>query len=316
MSTTILTVRDGVIVSWSDRYFKSLENNGRLYHGNGWTVNIKGGKIICHSQRRYADGVKVRHCRFDLADGTVGLAGGHVSKRYAYFRTKEFQDFLDIFSITAVVRSGPNRQFEGYYAPNGNRGLAGFRVFSDGEVIEDDRSTWSEADWQVPKGLEGCTPVRATVQGATWAIVDDMVHYGFRSHNFRILYTKKSVMGLKESLMSHPDVGPNAQQAERRQRLAALSGTEIRTLGDVLTAIGAVAEIPGLIIQPVDWDGIKETMQHLSNQGSGRYVFQFSQIFPSASYSLEYVDADGTHHFVRNLLKLKEENGTPDPPDV
>lgn len=109
---------------------------------NGWTCQIcPDGTVECNCSRDYWDGthsiryviqqngfakltlkvpgspVKTLRKGFvvpkgvKLLDGTIGLSGGNVDERYAYFREGSFQKFLDDHSITAVKREDPNRVY-------------------------------------------------------------------------------------------------------------------------------------------------------------------------------------------------------------
>ncbi len=114
MATTILTIKDGKVADYSDRYFYSLSEDGREYSGNGWDVTIKEGRngrpgrIICHAERAYSYGPAICHREFRLADGTLGLAGGNITSRYAYFRSDDFAQWLKENGIQAVRRQDPN----------------------------------------------------------------------------------------------------------------------------------------------------------------------------------------------------------------
>lgn len=117
MATTILTIKDGKVADYSDRYFCSLSENGREYSGNGWDVTIKEGRngrpgrIICHAERNYSYGPAICHREFRLADGTLGLAGGNITSRYAYFRSDDFTSWLKENGIQAIRRQDPNNTY-------------------------------------------------------------------------------------------------------------------------------------------------------------------------------------------------------------
>lgn len=91
MSTTRLTIQDGKITDYVDRYFESLSADGKKYQGNGWTVVIhnyyRGNqhRIICHAEQLYCNGQAVCHREFRLADGILDLAGGGIATRYVHF---------------------------------------------------------------------------------------------------------------------------------------------------------------------------------------------------------------------------------------
>ena len=117
MATSVLEIKNGKIVNHSDRYFHSLSEDGKEYSGNGWNVTIKEGRngrpgrIICHAERNYSYGPAVCHREFRLEDGTLGLAGGNITSRYAYFRSADFTGWLKENGIQAVRRQNPNTTY-------------------------------------------------------------------------------------------------------------------------------------------------------------------------------------------------------------
>lgn len=117
MATSVLEIKNGKIVNHSDRYFHSLSDDGKEYSGNGWDVVIKEGcngrpgRIICHAERIYSYGPAVCHREFKLEDGTLGLAGGNITSRYAYFRSDDFTSWLKENCIQAIRRQDPNSTY-------------------------------------------------------------------------------------------------------------------------------------------------------------------------------------------------------------
>ena len=208
MATTKLTIRDGKIVSRDDRYFISLSEDGKRYEGNGWTVIIKDGhkdrpgRIICHAERRYSDGPAICHREFKLADGTIGLAGGNIKLRYAYFRTKKFQEFLNRFGITAVKSLSPNMELKLFIA-YGACGASYVNIYTDGDVRHDfaDVEYGDPSKGENPSCYEG--HVRCIISNATWAIVARDVDWRNDRSYSCILYTMRDVMSLEKELMAH-----------------------------------------------------------------------------------------------------------------
>ena len=127
MATLKIQVKDSRFVSYSGtevNLFTSTKVNG-----NGWECNIDdNGNITCVAQQFYGD---VRHTiKFNIKkswiklilkvgnqmpkvlksyklegmqiDGVIGLPGGFIDKRRAYFRDAKFQEFLDEHELTAV----------------------------------------------------------------------------------------------------------------------------------------------------------------------------------------------------------------------
>ncbi len=255
MATATLTIKNGIIVSHYDRYFFSLSEDGKEYCGNGWVVKIKDsckgrpGRIICHAEREYSDGPAVCHREFRLADGTLGLAGGKIYSRYAYFRSEDFQKFLNKFGITAVKKEDPNQKFSGFSNCSG-LGTASQDVWSDGEIEWDyEDAPGSREIFEAPDANPNLYSgtVYHTVSGATWAIVETEEDYENNHNHAVILYTTvKNVMSLEKSLMAHPEIGPKAIQREKENRVWALNGTPIESLADVKVVLEKACRIPGI----------------------------------------------------------------------
>lgn len=252
MATATLTIKNGQIISHYDRYFDSLSENGKEYWGNGWHVQIKDGRkdrpgrIICHAERKYSDGPAVCHREFRLADGTLGLAGGNIYSRYAYFRSEEFQKFLSKFEITAVKKEDPNAEFD-FFTAYGPYGSAGGNVWTDGDV------KWDSSDVEYGDPELGESPscydgyMHCVISGATWAIVMTNVDWKDEHCYSSILYTtKKNVMSLEKTFMAHPKLGSKAIQREKESHIWALSGTLIESLEDVKAVVGKACRIPGI----------------------------------------------------------------------
>lgn len=183
MATTSLFIKNGRIEDYCDRYFHFLSEDGKKYRGNGWTVTIKDsqggrtGRIICHSEREYSDGRAVCHREFKLADGMVGLSGGNVHSRYAYFRSEKFSEWLEKNELQCVIRSDPNRVYLSSN-PYGSVWSHGLAIKTDGKV-----------DWEKN---------RYEVSSATFAIVRRHYCDGVSWHKEPgVLYTEeKDVMSL------------------------------------------------------------------------------------------------------------------------
>ena len=189
MSTVRIKVENGNIYGLDGHPY------GKSFMENDWTVTIKDGhngrvgRIICHAEREYADGIAVCHREFKLADGVVGLAGGNIYDRYVYFRSRDFQDFLEKHGITAVKHENPNQEFSGFSSCSG-RGEATITVESDGKV-----------DYDFESSSDATGFAYYTVSGATWAIVTVSNYYGDNRNYARILYTDvKNVTALDSVL--------------------------------------------------------------------------------------------------------------------
>jgi len=199
MATLRFKIEDGKVVDYDGRYFESISKDGLKAVGNGWEVTIRPatkkrpGRIIAHCERMYSDGLATCHREFRLEDGTLGLAGGNVYDRYAYFRKASFQQFLDEFGITAVKKEDPNQEFVGFAAYSG-WGSAYISVKTDGQVESNYEDTPGSRDYfEAPGANPNLYTGHETykVSGATWAIVETEEDYR-DNHNFsRILYTQE-----------------------------------------------------------------------------------------------------------------------------
>jgi len=140
MSTLRLTIMNGEFVQVN---MKDAEwFNSKCIRANGWRCMIKDdGTLICDTKQEYEDGfhtMKYRITRLGYEQltlkvpgkeevwlktgyvtskgvrfnsGVVGLTDGEIDKRRTYFRTIEYQNFLNEHGITAVKHEDPNRLF-------------------------------------------------------------------------------------------------------------------------------------------------------------------------------------------------------------
>jgi len=178
MATSKITIVNGKIVDYSDRYFHSLSEDGREYSGNGWDVTIREGRngrpgrIICHAERNYSYGPAVCHREFRLEDGTLGLAGGNITSRYAYFRSAGFTNWLRENGIQAVRRQDPNCTYRSSNPVSD--------VWSHDLIIDTDGKTEYSEDLK-----------SITISGATYAKVAQRYCDGIGWHTRpAILYTE------------------------------------------------------------------------------------------------------------------------------
>lgn len=224
MATLRFFVKEGKVVDYAGRYFDGISEDGLKAVGNGWVVTIcpatkrRPGKIIAHCEREYSDGTATCHREFRLQDGTLGLAGGNVRDRYAYFRKASFQKFLDEFGITAVKREDPNQAFTGFAAYSG-RGSAEQNVETDGKVdwhyIDDPGSReYFESPGGNPNLYRG--EETHTITDATWVIVETREHYGDNHNYAKILYTQvKDVTSLAPKLRRRKAVEQRKAEVEK-----------------------------------------------------------------------------------------------------
>lgn len=269
MATLQLIIEAGKVVDHNGVYFESISENGLQAFGNGWEVTIRPatkkrpGRIIAHCERMYSDGPAVCHREFRLEDGTLGLAGGNVYDRYAYFRKASFQQFLDEFGITAVKREDPNQDFTGFSAYSG-AGNAYQNVESDGKIAwgyEDEPGSreYFERPGNNPNLYRGMETHAVT--GATWAIVERKEDYRDNHNYSKILYTlTKDVTSLAPELR---------RRKERKEKIArveqAMNGgskrfdtaLQMRTFVEGLAGSFPLtpAEQPGEVVrEPGRWD--------------------------------------------------------------
>lgn len=127
----------------------------------------------------------------ELSDGLIGLSGGPINKRYAYFRDGSFQKFLNELGISAVKHVDPNKTYTIRNAWYGG-GECTASLTTDGETTKVDTDygrtdRWEESSPGGTSASECNTEVEVT--GATWAIHAQSQHEGDSHNCFRILYT-------------------------------------------------------------------------------------------------------------------------------
>ena len=208
MATLKLKLENGFFAGSNGVYLQSLTPTE--VSGNGWDCRIhENGMIECICAREYADGVhsiryaiqpngfakltlrvpgqrdKVLKKGFvlrrgeKLSNGTLGLAGGHVDCRYAYFRNESLTAFMEKYGLTAISREDPNQVFELRHVDDG-RGTCRCVLTTDGS---------SEY-----KGAELFERINGSYQSyevtnASWAIVEKRQWEGDNKNYSRILYT-------------------------------------------------------------------------------------------------------------------------------
>lgn len=249
---------------------------------NGWECFInKDGSIMCQAVRIYANGehriryvilpngfarlsLKRPHAKDRtvkkgfvipkgaiLSDGIIGLSGGNIDERYAYFRDSIFQKFLDKFGITAVKNENPNQS---YLSHNGHAQ----QLITDGNVkwCYDYGSASGRTDSDNNLYLGKTYPA---VTGASWVIIENNGNYYDIHNNFRILYTSvKNVLDLEEQLMKNPVLSKYALSKEQSERLNRLNGKEINSIADIKSVIAEVLSIAPKMYSTVDNEKILE----------------------------------------------------------
>lgn len=248
MATLKMRIEAGKVVGHEGRYFESISEDGLKAVGNGWEVTIRPaskkrpGRIIAHCERMYSDGLATCHREFKLQDGTLGLAGGNVYSRYAYFRTADFQKFLSEFGITAVKREDPNQVFSSFCAYSGS-GSANQTVETDGKVewnYEDAPGSreYFEAPGANPNLYEGTETHK--ISGATWAIVETRENYGDNHNYAKILYTL-----LKDASSIAPELRRRKEREERIERVDKALGYKVKSFESMAQMRAFVEELIG-----------------------------------------------------------------------
>lgn len=309
MATVKVALENGFFVSTNDCYEWLVEPTHVM--ANGWDCVIKeDGTIQCDAVRSYSDGehsiryviqpngfgkltlklpnsrvktlrkgfVVPRGCK--LSDGMIGLAGGHIDNRYAYFRDSSFQKFLERLGITAVKHEDPNQEYMGFchYSAAGE---ASQEVFSDGEV------SWRYQDapgsreyFESPGGnpnLYSGTSFQ-TVKGATWAIVEDRCTVN-NSHRYsRILYTKvPNVKELESSLMQVHAIAETAMKMGKVEALKALGGRSVLSLTDITSVIADAQGITPKMALCLDEEALIISM--LTSLNGEHFTVEVEQVY-------------------------------------
>lgn len=219
MATLNITIENGFFVKHNGIYVKSIEPTHVV--ANGWDCTIREDcSIVCSATREYSDGthsvryaiqkngfakltlkkpgeklktikkgfVIPRGCQ--LSDGTLGLSGGNIDTRYAFFRDSVFQKFLNEHDISAIKRENPNRLFTLRNAEYGG-GNCHSIILTDGVVhslqLDSGRSDQWRKEFPSTCAYEG--EITVSVTGATWVLHKQSQHERNRSNCFRILYT-------------------------------------------------------------------------------------------------------------------------------
>ena len=229
MPIVTLTVKDGIFTGVHGVDIVTEKSTNHVV-ANGWTCDIlEDGSIHCVASKDYPDGERsmVYHIRPDgfsrqslrepgknpqnirkgfviprgtrLA-GTIGLSSGEISKRYVFFRTEEFQNFLDKHGITAVSYRDCKQYFQ--YELRHARyagGVCKMKLETDGvvEKVSEDHTQTEIFKQQHPDMQEYLWYETLGVQNATWVIVTKTQHEGDWNVHARILYTSRNPLTLK-----------------------------------------------------------------------------------------------------------------------
>lgn len=176
--------------------FSATKQNPVVIHT--WKVwkNHKG-QIVCLS---HSKANPRRVWVFPFQPGRIGFYNG-TDNAYAYFRPKHLQDLLDEFGITKIVRQDPNREYQLRRAKYGG-GRSEAEIYTDGkaELVEIDygRTQYWEQMYPGTSAWESWQTFR--VEGATFAIVDQIYDECGTYSRTKIIYTLEDIFNLKEKI--------------------------------------------------------------------------------------------------------------------
>lgn len=221
MATLTIRIENNFFVGTNGIKIRSIEATHVV--ANGWDCNIhEDGTIECISKKVYSDGVhsmryiikqngfakltlkapgkKLKTLRkefvipkgYKLSNGMLGLAGGKIDLRYAYFRDGNFQQFLDDHGISAIKHVDPNKDYLLRNALYGG-GDCKSSLYTDGQkqLLSTDLGR-SDKWFEETHGMTSATECEKLIEvtGATWALHRQSQHEGNRGSNcFCILYT-------------------------------------------------------------------------------------------------------------------------------
>ena len=224
-----LTVKDGIFTAVHGVGLVE-EKSAKHVVANGWTCDIADdGSVHCVATKEYADGPwsMIYHIRADgfarqtlrepgknprtlqkgfvvergtKPEGTIGLSSGEISGRYVFFRTVEFQNFLDEHGITAVsYRDVKTRALYNLRHARYAGGVCKMMLETDGiiESVREDHTQTEIFRQQRPGTEEYLWTEALAVQNATWVIVTKTQHEGDWNVHARILYTTRNPLTLK-----------------------------------------------------------------------------------------------------------------------
>jgi hypothetical protein len=157
-----------------------------------WTVTKSGNQIVAKSSSR-AKGKD--EYRFPFKEGVLFFYNGN-DKKYAYFRSSEFQEFFAKHGISAVKREDPNQTFS-VRSHNGGAGHIGYSIRTDGEVREERTGgQYDNVDYEIGNACYD-SKYLLHVTGATWVILSTSTHYRDNHSSASVLYTLQRVEELE-----------------------------------------------------------------------------------------------------------------------
>jgi len=307
--------------------------------GNGWDCSIReDGSILCEAIRNYSDGVhsmryviarngfakltlkiegqpiKTLRKGFvlsrgsKLTDGTIGLSGGYVDGRYAFFRDADFCRFLDKFGITAIKNEDPNRIFRVRNARYGG-GECHSSLISDGVITEIGYDSGRTEGWRDSNhgtcAYEGETSYSIT--GAKWAIHSQNQDEGDCHNHSRILYTQvKNVLELENSLMDNDELAQYALKRVQARQLKELDGKKVSSFDDIKKVIDSIVQIaPKMVVEDVNKEKAEEFFRSFDHLEDTEFfyisVWGPMPCNPRTEYEISVRCGDGCSHHLRVL---------------
>jgi hypothetical protein len=292
---------------------------------NGWDCEVlSDGTILCQASRVYSDGEhsvrytikpngfgkltrklpgkKIETLRKGFVvpkgekptDGTIGLSGGNIDSRYAFWRGSELTWFMEYFHLTAVKFQNPDGEYVVHNSRYGG-GEAKYTINTDGEVETGDieSTNWGYTS-SCYKEL-----VHKKISGASWVLVDNDIREGDYISWTRILYTQERSIGkLWGLLWNNQDVRRyvlvRQQVAELDERL---NGRLISSTADVEGAIReALSIVPGFEAK-ADTEKVEAYMAQFPTEKGKHFFLKVWGIMPGdrARLLLEWGDPNGSH---------------------
>ncbi|MBE5819542.1 MAG: hypothetical protein E7310_01760 [Clostridiales bacterium] len=228
MAVLEVTIKEGKFVQTNNIKVEEFSDN--YVRGNGWEAFITpNGRIKCQaiqkdendiehkiyyvintrgsSWLRYKKGINppillkrgyVVAKGESIKNGTIGLSGGSIQKRYVYFRNEALQNFLMEYGISKINRLNPNRIYQGYLIYNDNEKYYS-TIITDGE--EEIISNTPNEKERLTKSLATSKALfvgseKTSVKNATWVLQIIQKKLGEECQIYRILYSLESFKDL------------------------------------------------------------------------------------------------------------------------
>jgi len=158
-----------------------------------WELRKEGKKIVALSSSR-AEGAD--RTVFPYREGFLFLYNS-AHKKYAYFRDRVFQDFLDRNLLTTVKKQNPNQSYE-VREHNSGDGHRSYKIETDGrvETVRDGGFFDGPPSREIGNACYS-GDYTVTVSSASWVTLEEFSAMP-GSHNFsKVLYTLEKIKNLK-----------------------------------------------------------------------------------------------------------------------